>query len=1319
MKLDPPAAPQAADNAADARVYLPRMTIRWLADEPGVRVKTVEATAVFVDVAGFTAMSERLARMGRVGAEEVADAIGEVFGTLLTTAYENGGSLLKFGGDALLLLFTGEDHPLRAVRAAVGMRTSLRDLGPIATSAGQVRLRVSAGVHSDTFECFLVGEAHRELIVAGRAMSTTVAMEAAARSGETVVSAATAAHLPAGLVTEQRGEGRLLSRNARVEHSSGLRLPDSRLEQEELLRGIPVALREHVAAHDRDSEHRRASIAFIGFAGVDQLDTETARAHIDALVVSAQRACTAHGVTFLGTDVAVDGGKIILAGGVPTSAGEDEQRLLLAACEIRDSGSALPLRIGVNTGSLFAGDVGPRYRRTYTVMGDTVNLAARVMARADPGSVLAAAAVLEAADIEFSATPVERFMAKGKRSAVEAAIVHAPLGSKRTTSPLLPLVGRELEQKTLGDALALVRTGHGTAVEVVGPAGIGKTRLLDELRGGADGIPQLLARCELYESHAPYLPYRRILQTLLNVEPGASPAQVGTTLIRTVQRVAPALEPWLPLLAVVAGADVPPTTQTDELGDEFRAAKLAEATCDLLAALIDYPAMIAFEDVHWMDSASIDLTHTLLQSIEVRPWLLCLTRRDEPDGYHPPEPRVGIELRPRPLTDADSERLIAAATESAPLRQHDAQTLARRSGGNPLFLHGLLEQVSDSGSVVALPDTIEGMVVAQVDRLSPDQRRLVRHASVLGLAFTTDMVAAVMEGAPPPADAWRGLDEILAADGPGRYRFRHALTRDAAYEGLPFKRRRQVHARAAAAFEAHRDDPGFDLGRLAIHYLQAGDHEQAWINARDAARAATAQFAIGDACANYERALESGRHLTELDSTERAETLEALGDLEERLGRYAEAGGRFGDARRQQRTDPVAVARLCYKHSMLAERSGTYPLAIRWLRRGLRGLDGAEDVPAVRQRARLDAAYGMVRLAQGRRREAVTLLETAIAEATASDELEALAHAYFVLDWALTELGRASEAVHSQRALQIYADLGQLGPQAAIYNNLGTFAFPEGRWDDAVELYERSYELRLRLGDTVDAATSTHNIAEVLSDQGHLDEAQQRFEEALRVWRAADYRLGVAYATSNLGRVAYRQGRFEHADELLDSAREIFAAMSADVELVETQAREAECLLLQGMGAEALVLADDALNRCQALGSVIEAVMLQRVRGYALAQMERHDDAREAFAESSASARELGLLYELAVSLDAQARLERSGRYRPERSPARGRRAVGPAGRHPSGRVPARAQRNERIARARHGLCARRSLASSGAPSADRRSTWSGCAPGRRRSRPD
>jgi class 3 adenylate cyclase len=200
--------------------FLPRLTIDWARRDGAPSWQLVDGSLLFVDISGFTKMSERLARHGRLGAEEVTDAVEACFGALLALAYAAGGSLLKFGGDALLILFAGPEHETRAATSAIAMQERLGHVGEIDTSAGRVKLRMSAGVHSGTFGCFLVGESHRELVLAGLDVSTVVEMEGTASAGQIVVSAATAAAIARSLGVLASVEDRLDNSQAADEHRS-------------------------------------------------------------------------------------------------------------------------------------------------------------------------------------------------------------------------------------------------------------------------------------------------------------------------------------------------------------------------------------------------------------------------------------------------------------------------------------------------------------------------------------------------------------------------------------------------------------------------------------------------------------------------------------------------------------------------------------------------------------------------------------------------------------------------------------------------------------------------------------------------------------------------------------------------------------------------------------------------------------------------------------------------------------------------------------------------------------------------------------------
>src|SRR5438445_8421961 len=247
--------------------YLPRLAAEWDLDAPGASWRSLDATCCFVDISGFTALSERLARRGRIGAEELTEVLNHVFGRMLGIAYDKGGSLLKFGGDALLLLFSGDDHAVIGAEAAVAMRAALREARTLPTSVGRLNLRMSTGIHSGTFHFFRVGDSHRELLVGGPAASATTRMEHGADAGEIVVSEATAARLPARACGDPKGDGRLLRWRKVVEGGPGpLPLHDPTAAAIDL--AVPVALRSHLRDAAGEPEHRMASVAFVKFQGV-------------------------------------------------------------------------------------------------------------------------------------------------------------------------------------------------------------------------------------------------------------------------------------------------------------------------------------------------------------------------------------------------------------------------------------------------------------------------------------------------------------------------------------------------------------------------------------------------------------------------------------------------------------------------------------------------------------------------------------------------------------------------------------------------------------------------------------------------------------------------------------------------------------------------------------------------------------------------------------------------------------------------------------------------------------------------------------------
>jgi predicted ATPase/class 3 adenylate cyclase len=1230
---------EAHTNEAVYAPYLPLLVRTWEVEAPGERLRALEGSLVSVDLSGFTALSERLAAKGKVGAEELILVISGTFEGLIGIAERHGGDVLKFRGDALLILFRGADHELRACAASADMQWLIEHAGPTRSSVGEVHLRMATGIYSGGCDFYLVGTTHRELLVTGPAATETVRLESAAEAGEIVVSEGTAAALdPAWLGTHRDG-ARLLDPPRDLELHATVAPPAPSPAETDLALYVPAPLRGHLAVEAGEGEHRVATLAFIRFAGTDGLLAAAGHdAVLEQLELLGEVVCNVAdelAITWLESDIDADGGKLYLTAGAPSSAGDDEERMLRAVRRILDEQHGPELRAGVNRGPVFAGDVGGSTRRTFAVMGDTTNLAARLVGRAGPNELYATAAVLDRSRTRFETTH-QPYLMKGKERPVTAYAV-GPVVGQREEEPReeLPLVGRERELAVLAGAVDAARIRQTALVELVGEPGIGKTRLVGELQRLALGFQQLALRCQRYEMSHPFFAFRGLLRTLAGITPEASAEDAGSQLAPWVQAVMPDLAPWLPLIAVPFEATVPPTPETESLDPSFRRDRLHEVVEQFLTRMLMMPTLVVFEDAHWLDDASRFLLRHLAASPTPRPWLVCVTRRTEGEPVLPAGVGTVVELGP--LADEDTVALALAAAGDEPLAGHELDAVTARAGGNPLFLRELVAASQTAGAAADLPESIETLITTRIDRLDPGDRLLLRYASVVGPAFDLSLLDEILvDGAVSAVELerWGRLAEFVAWEGADSLRFRHDLFRMAAYTSLSFRRRREIHGRLGAALEQRAaDNRGEIAGLLSLHFAEAEEHEKAWRYAVEAGDNALRMHANVVAAELYERALSVAEHLPALPAADVASAWESLGDAAELYGGYRSADEAYGRARGLVAGDAAAEARLLRKEGVIREHEGRYDDALGCYARGLElvGEDEAGETALVE----LELARAGVRFRQGRFDEAVQAAERAAQAAARLEDKPSLAHAYYLLDLAHTRAGRP-ENPYKGLALPLYEELDDPVGRASVLNNVGNDAYYEGRWDDARESYAQSGELCERAGDVVGVARARNNEGEILSDQGRLDQAVERFEHALRVWRAAGYRLGAALATSNLGRAAARDGRFAEAHELLERALVEFTEFGSESFARETRARQAEARMLAGEHRAAYAIAgapppDDAPQVLLAL--------LERVAGYAALQNRDPAQARRHLEASLAHAREAGARYECAVTLHALAEL--------------------------------------------------------------------------------
>jgi adenylate cyclase len=942
-----------------------------------------------------------------------------------------------------------------------------------------------------------------------------------------------------------------------------------------------------------DSERRYVTVLFADMTGSTAMSERLDPEEVQEIMSEFYQELAACVHRYGGTVDKFLGDGIMALFGAPRAHEDDPERALAAALEMREGVEAinrrlvgrLPQRIGihigVNTGLVVAGRVGGGGHSAYTVLGDTVNVAARLEDQSQDGQILVSDATRQRTEHVFAFRELPPVQVKGKAEPIK---VWELLGWRARRRPPrkagleAPLVGREPELARLRTAIGSLSAGTGGLVVLTGQAGLGKSRLLHEARTEAiaRGLRWVEAACPSVGLGGTLAVWGELMRRLLGVDeaPGRSialtipspetPGAPGTRVVSLQE-----LRDASGALAALLGLGDPPEERrhTGPLDAEAERNRLFLAVQETIAAHArEQPLILAIDDLHWIDSASMQLLARVLTVTAQAPLLIITAFRSDTTTVQEPlaaavahaAPPLHITLELQPLSEEHSARLAEALLGQDPRLADVRVLLVQSSDGNPLFLEEVLRTLIDQGVLrpeggrwergadrdeVVVPDTLQGLLLDRIDRLPESSKRAVQIAAVIGRRFPARLLGDILglRGDPTPLLApleQAGILERVANAGTDgvEYRFRHTLMQEAAYASLLHKHRQAYHRRVAAWYERQagtRPPPGV-AAILAHHYDRAEALPEAarWtLAAGDEARRA---FALDEARDHYTRA----RHLAEQvhDGETHGRALAGLGEIAVAEGALEAAVEQFTRALELVR-DPLERAVIERRRGQVQDRLGLHAAALAAFSRAaaILGEERPGEPPEWRaERGRLRVARAYAHLNRGDEDAARAAAEAAVrAELDPVDRADAAA----LLGAAYLQRGEAALAVqHFAEALALARAAGDLLREAAALEQLGRAYRAANRLDEARQALTACSTLRRRLSDEAGCGAVLIELGRLDEYEGAFAQAEAHLREAVALADHCDDPVTKARASLYLGRVRRYQGDWAGARQALERA---------------------------------------------------------------------------------------------------------------------------------------------------------------------------------------
>ncbi len=1239
-----------------ATPYLPPDRLRAIA--AGLRLPvTTEGSALFADISGFTPVTERLRiTLGaRRGAEELAIHLNKVYDALISQVERYGGSIIGFAGDAMACWFSGKDSAMPAMACGFALLEAMRVVEQITMPDGEHLLfGLKVAISSGTTKRFVVGSPGIQLLdaLAGAVVARMAAGEQLAERGELLADTPTFEQLKESVkVKEWRG-----SENERFAVLESLEIPldlspvdrdDLTLSDELVSPWILPALATHIQAGlgEFQIELRPVTALFLRFTGIDYDEDPNAEDKLNQLIQRIQTIVNGYEGNVLQLTIGDKGSYLYIGFGAPFAHEDDSVRALKAALDIREKAASLeyldPIQIGISQGAMRTGAYGSKTRRTYSALGDEVNLAARLMAKAAPGEILVSETLSGAVHEGFIHEELPPIVVKGKANLIGLfRLLEARDRSFAERFYTTPLVGRDNAFVNLKNALQPIFEGqHAGVMFVHGEPGMGKSRLAFEvqkqlqredqkvtwLTGQADALNRTPLSAFAYFLR-PYFGQRRDQDPTANLT--AFDAAFESVLAVADETNQVDLNLYRSYLAGILGLIIPGSpyesaeakTQIDNGIASIKAWVRAEARRQ--------PLILYLEDSHWLDTSSISAVQQLTYNMETLPLALLLTSRYKDDGSLYTIPNIySVPIHSIDLNQLSDEgvRTVAGAILQGSISDSLARFIQQRAEGNPFFTEQLALDLKERSaltqqggewmlhpeSAAEVPSGINAVLIARLDRLTAQVKTVVQTAAVLGREFELEVLSRMLREADTPAVRDAEREAIWSALSELRYLFRHALLRDAAYDMQAQERLKTLHRLAAETIEVLYPDDKTQFDVLLEHWQNAGVTEKILHYILPICERL---IKINADFARAERLLQQAFSIGETPF--RAALLRLNGDLDRQRGQYEAATAHYeaaltetGEATLER---ILALIGLGSNHMMqgsnrqattlfeqglsLARRyqhqeqtiSSLLSLGVLAFRQGYNDMAQTYFVESLHISREIENQSGvinglnnmsMVAGIKGRHSEAYAYLEESLSLARKMGNRLAIGRALYNLGTTALQQGDYQTArSHYENTLSMYREMGQRHGIGGVLGNLAILEIRQGHLVDAKTYAEASLQERRAIGDKGGIANALGIVASITREQNDFTTAQRYYEDVLELQRVVNDRWGIATTLINLGQGAGFEGRFTEAQTYLTKGLALYRELDQPLGIAETLTFQGDLAYEQNDLATARAFYDEALN---------------------------------------------------------------------------------------------------------------------------------------------